>query len=434
MKKKTRYAICGLSMRGISHFVMPLLGKNLEGGPNFDTTSELVAVLDIDEKLVNEFCRKISIDIPFYLPKDFSKMTKEQKPDMILVASQDYSHCEYIVKGLLAGCDVIVEKPMVISQDQIRKVVAAEQKSGKKIRVAFNYRYTPIHIQLRKMIQSGEIGRITNVEFTYNLNTFHGASYFYRWNRSRANSGGLCIHKSTHHFDLINWWLDDVPVEVYAYGALNYYGANGALRPHGKDGKPLSSTEEKRNCPYFRKNYAGKISPDEIPATGFDKFNLPYDVQYPPEQKRYIYDDAIDIEDTYSVLVRYGRGASLAYSCNFSTPWEGYILGINGTKGRVEIVNHTNPDPAAVDGEKAEIIFYPLFGGKKVIEIPPVAGGHDGADFRIENDLFGKPSKESRELALVAGSRDGGYSVAIGEAVWRSIKAKKPISIKPLLP
>ncbi len=429
---KTRYAICGLSVRGIYHFVMPLLGRNHSGGPNFDRTSELVAVLDIDEARVREFYRKAGIEIPFYLPKDFARMVKEARPDVILVSSRDSSHCEYIVKGLRSGCDVVVEKPMVVSQKEVQQVVKAEKETGKRVRVAFNYRYTPTHKKLKRMIMEGMLGRITNVEFTYNLDTFHGASYFYRWNRERQYSGGLCIHKCTHHFDLINWWLADIPAEVYAYGALNYYGAKGAHRPLGKGGRPLPSAEEKRNCPYFKRHYAGKARPEDPVTTGWDGFNLPYDVQYPPEKPRYIYDKEIDIEDTYSVLVRYRNGASLAYSCNFSTPWEGYILGINGTEGRAEIVQHSNPDPTgktSAAGHKDEIIFYPLFGGKKIIEIPPAAGGHGGADFVIQQDLFGKPSKESLELSLVAGSRDGGYSVAIGEAVWRSIKNGKPIRI-----
>ncbi len=432
---KKRYAICGLSCRGIYHFLYPILGKNHKGGPNFDKTSELVGILDVDKRRVEDFCRKTNVEAPFYFPKDFNKMIKETKPDVILVVSQDYSHCDYIVKGLLAGCDVVVEKPMVISQDQIRKVIAAEKKSGKKVKVAFNYRYTPTHQKLRRMIQSGELGKITNVEFTYNLDTFHGASYFYRWNRERKNTGGLCIHKCTHHFDLVNWWIGDFPVEVFAYGALNYYGPKGALRPLGKNGKPLPQKEEKMNCPYFKAHYAGKIDPSETPGTGWDKLNLPYDVQYPPEKKRYIYDKEINIEDTYSVLVKYSKGASMSYSCNFSTPWEGYTLGINGTKGRIEIKHHSDPNPTGKTdpaAEEGEIVFYPLFGGKKVIKIPPVAGGHGGADFRIQQDLFGKPSKESKELSLVAGSRDGGYSVAIGEAVWRSINSRKPVSIKKI--
>jgi predicted dehydrogenase len=431
------YAICGLSVRGIYHFVLPLLGKNHNGGPNFNETSELVGILDMDEKRVGEFCRKVEINVPFYLPKDFKKMIREQKPDVILVATQDHSHCEYIVKGLLSGCDVIVEKPMVINCRQIRQVQEAERKSGRKVKVAFNYRYTPTHKSLKRMILDGKLGRITNVEFTYNLDSWHGSSYFYRWNRERANSGGLSIHKCCHHFDLINWWLGDAPEKVFAFGALNYYGKGGVLRPRDAQGHPLSAADEKRNCPVFKKHYTGKADPEsnEI-VTGWDTYTLPYDVQYPTDKRRYIYDDVIDIEDTYSVSARYRNGASLSYSCNFCTPWEGYILGINGTKGRVEIVHHSNPDPtgqSAPAEDKGLITYYPLFGGRELIEIPPVSGGHGGADFTIQRDLFDKVSKESQELNLVAGSAEGAISVAMGEAVWRSIASGRPVNVTQLL-
>jgi predicted dehydrogenase len=434
---KTRYALCGLSTRGIYHFALPLLGLNREGGPNFDAHSELVGIIDLDLERVAAFLGKIGRSIPSYRPEEFARMIAETRPDVVLVATPDYSHAEYIVQGLLAGCDVIAEKPMVINCEQVRQVQAAEKKSGRTLRVAFNYRYTPTHQRLKRMIVGGELGRITNVEFTYNLDTWHGSSYFYRWNRERAKSGGLCMHKCCHHFDLINWWLGDMPEEVFAFGARNYYGPNGALRPLDAQGFPLGPAEEKRNCPVFRKHYADKTDPasNDI-STGWDEFGLPYDIQYPPEQRRYIYDDAIDIEDTYSAVVRYRTGTSLSYSCNFCTPWEGYVLGINGTKGRVEIVNRTDPDPTGKTNPAAKtglITFYPLFGGKQLIEIPPVAGGHGGADFTIQRDLFDQASNTSRELNLVAGSAEGASSVAISEAVWRSIAAKRLVNLTALL-
>ena len=42
------------------------------------------------------------------------------------------------------------------------------------------------------------------------------------------------MHKSTHHFDLVNWWLADVPTRVYARGGLRFYGAANAGRPRAR--------------------------------------------------------------------------------------------------------------------------------------------------------------------------------------------------------
>jgi predicted dehydrogenase len=434
---KKRYVLCGLSVRGIYHFGMPLLGMNKTGGPDFSQQAELVGILDIDAVRVEAFLGKIGRRIPYYPGDALGRMISETRPDVVLVAGPDYTHCDHIVEALDRGCDVIVEKPMVINCEQIRKVQAAEKRAGRSVKVAFNCRYTPTHKQMKRMLLEGKVGRITSVEFVYNLETWHGSSYFYRWNRERSKSGGLCIHKCCHHFDFINWLVGDVPEEVFAYGALNYYGAKGALRPHDAQGRPLPPAEEKRQCPVFRKHYVGRFDPETNDiSTGWDTFNLPYTVQYSDDKRRYIYDDVIDVEDTYSAVVRYRGGASLSYSCNFCTPWSGYILGINGTEGRIEMVQRSNPDPTsqtAQDKTVNTIIYYHLFGDRQIVDVPTVAGGHGGADFVIQRDLFDRVSAESEELRLVAGSVDGANAVAIGEAVWRSIKERRPMSIPALL-
>src|SRR5699024_5589973 len=52
--------------------------------------------------------------------------------------------------------------------------------------------------------------------------------YFRRWHRDKANSGGLFVHKSSHHFDLVNWWTGQVPERVDARGGLGVYGRDNA--------------------------------------------------------------------------------------------------------------------------------------------------------------------------------------------------------------
>jgi predicted dehydrogenase len=433
MTCKTRYALAGLGIRGIHQFALPLLGKGRPGVPSFRDRAELVGILDPDRERVRAFLNAVDEDIPWYPANATARMLKETQADILLVAGTDASHCKHILKGLEAGCDVIVEKPMVIHSRDVLRVQEAEKRCGRKVRVAHNLRYTPTHRRLKRLILDGRLGRIVNVEFTYNLDTWHGSSYFYRWNRERAQSGGLSIHKSCHHFDLINWWLDDVPETVFALGGLDYYGPEGALRPRDKAGAPLDPVEERRRCPVFQKHYADKDDPlRDAPVTGWDPYDLPYGFQYPPGERRYLYDEAVTVEDHYHVTVRYRGGAALTYSCNFCTPWEGYILGINGTRGRVEITHRSDPDPTGITqpvSDTGRIVFYPLFGGKEVIEVPPAHGGHGGADSMAKEDLFGTQSDESRELDLVAGSRVGGHAIAMGEAVVRSIRSGRSVPI-----
>jgi len=436
--KKHQYAIAGLSVRGIYAFVLPLLGRASSFGDNdFSEHSSLAAIIEPDEGRARHFCKVVGKDFPIYHPNDFDRMIAECEPETVIVTGPDFTHHDSIVNSLRGGRDVITEKPMVISSEQARSVLRAEKETQQRVFMAHNYRYMPIMQVVKSLLLEGRIGRVTNLEFTYNLDTFHGSSYFFRWNRERSKSGGLNIHKCCHHFDLINWLLADHPETLCAFGRRNYYGAEGAHRPRTEDGAPLGPTETKEACPYFQKHYAEnfKAADNEI-GTGWDEYRIAYDLQYPPDEPRYIYDEVIDIEDTYGVLMEYRRGAIVTYSCNFSTPWEGFVLGINGTEGRIEVAHHSNPDPtgrlvrATPD---AQIFVYPLFGGREVVEVPTTSGGHGGADPLMQRDLYTSPSAESLRLGLMATSYQGAVAVSQGEAVYRSLSTKQTVAIRDLL-
>jgi predicted dehydrogenase len=429
------YAVCGLSARAIGQYMLPLIGSpRLPEFGDLRPYGKLVAVLDIDRERIDTFNAKNTTAFPAYAPDEFDRMIAETQPDVVIVTGPDYTHAEHTIQALKHHRDVIVEKPMVINGRQARAVLAAEKRSRGRIKMAFNFRYAPANKQLKRMIQDGWVGRITNVEFVHNLDTYHGSSYFYRWNRDRAKSGGLTVTKSTHDCDLLNWLLDDRPETVFAFGALNYFGADSPFNPTKKTHRKLSLEEVKARCP-FHQRWQGRGMPlpkDDHLRAYEEAFNIPYTVQYP--KPLYIYDPEIDIEDTYSAVIRYRGGASVTFSLNAATPWEGYCLAINGTAGRLETMAYAAPARCLFPAtERQTIAYYPLFGERQVHEVRQVAGGHGGADDVIKLDLFAGPSAESKALHLCAGSLDGAYAVALGEAIWRSAVEKRPIAIEKLL-
>jgi predicted dehydrogenase len=70
--------------------------------------------------------------------------------------------------------------------------------------ISQNYRFNPVHEQVYKQLASGTIGKVISVHFEWMLDTVHGADYFRRWHRLKEKSGGLMVHKSGHHFDLVS--------------------------------------------------------------------------------------------------------------------------------------------------------------------------------------------------------------------------------------
>jgi predicted dehydrogenase len=415
-----RYAVCGLSSRALSMFVEPLLADAALG--------EVVAIVDVDQERVEAFRAERGVAIPCYPPEEFDRMVDTERPDALIVTSTDVTHADYILAGLGRDLDVLCEKPMVIDCGQAARVLEAEQRSGGSLRVTHNSRYRPAHMHVKRLISGGRIGAITNVELTWNLDTYHGASYFWRWNRLRSMSGGLTITKASHHFDLLNWWLDDVPEQVFAYARRNYYGPASLHNPSRRDGVPYSPDEQRARSPYEQRWRA------ETRDDHHGRRRLPYPAMYPSDRPLYIFDEEIDIEDTYSAVIRYRGAASVAYSLNASAPWEGYVLGINGTHGRIETVHYTEPSRVPFPiGDHQTVTLMPLFGEIERAEFP-VAGGHGGSDERLRHELFVGDLDEGRGLGLAASGLQAAYAVAIGEAVWRSAAEDRPISIPELLP
>ncbi|GAA4206336.1 Gfo/Idh/MocA family protein [Actinocatenispora rupis] len=415
MSDRTRYALCGLSARGIAVFAGPLAGRpgdDTSGGYTAD--GELVAVLDADPDRVRRYADAVGADVPWYAADSFGRMVDETRPDVVLVATPDHTHVEYALAALARGLDVVVEKPMVTTAADAARVVEAARRGPGTVRVTHNLRYAPRHVALRRLVADGAIGRVTSVELVWNVGAAHGNSYFRRWNRTRAASGGLSVHKGCHHFDLVSWLVDDVPEQVFAYGARNFYGAGS---PHDP-GAGLDAAARAEADPY--RCYA----PD-----GASDPSLAYRVQYPEPLSAY--DPEIDVEDTYSAVVRYRGGASLAYSIQFSAPWEGYRLGVNGTHGRIETDLYYGAAPLPPAGN-TPITYYPLFGPARTVPVDGEDAAHLGADGPLVADLF-RPADDADPLRQRASSLDGAYAVAVGEAVWRSVADNRPVDLAELL-
>lgn len=426
--RRRRYALCGLSNRGIHMYVPALTGNS-----PLTRYAGIVAFVDADTERLAAWQEREHPDAAMYPADDYDRMLVDVAPDAVIVATPDSTHVDYIVGALERDIDVITEKPMVIDCAQAREVIRAETASNASVRVTHNTRYTQANMQVKRMLLDGMVGRVTNVELVWNIDTLHGSSYFYRWNRDRAKSGGMTITKGCHHFDLLNWWLDDVPEQVFAYGALNYYGANGAYNPSRIDGKDYSVAEQRERDPYrqyWDEGLATTPQDDHLKPTA----TLPNPLQYPDAKPMYIYDEEIAIEDTYSAVIRYRGGASVTYSTNFSAPYEGYTVAINGTNGRIETQFFAAPSRAPFDvPERQQIAYYPMFGPRQVHDTRRVTGTHGGADPLLLRNLFSPPTAEFHELGLSASSLDGAWAVAIGEAIWRSVEQNRPIDIPELL-
>ena len=442
-RPRRRYAVAGTGHRA-GMYVGALTGEHADVG-------ELVAWLDPNPGRIDHHDAEVGAalglpgpaGLPRYGVEQLEVMVQEQAVDVVIVTSVDRTHAELVDRAVRAGADVVVEKPLTTDVEGCRRITTALRATGRDVVMTFNYRYAPRNSTLREVIASGRIGTVTSVHFEWVLDTVHGADYFRRWHRDKRNSGGLLVHKSSHHFDLVNWWLGDVPRKVHAAGALRFYGDVNATgrgmgpRPErgtGTSGDPwaLDLTEN----PRLRSLY--------LDAEHHDGYRRDVDVFAP----------GITIEDNLAVLVEYRGGALLTYSLNAHSPWEGYRVSVNGTAGRAELEvvergavtldeqGRAVLDPSATplaeqasasrpEGER--LVVQRHWEAAQEVPIPAGIGGHGGGDAILLAEVFRGDLRVGPDpLGRAAGYVDGLRAVAVGISANRSMQTGLPVTVAEL--
>ncbi len=369
--------------------------------------------------------------VPTYLPHEFEKMISETKPDIVIVTSVDRTHDDYICRAMEAGCDVITEKPLTIDERKAQRIIDTQKKTGRHIRVTFNYRYAPYHTKVRQLIRDGAIGTPTSVHFEWLLNTEHGADYYRRWHRNKYNSGGLLVHKANHHFDLVNFWLGTEPETVFGFGSLQFYGRAAAeKRGVEKFYYRCHGSKEAKDDPFA-------IDLESNPTLKALYLDAEEDSGY--IRDRSVFSDDISIEDTMNLVVRYKNGVQMSYSLTSYMPWEGFNVQINGTKGRLEYHSVERPYINAGGEKKDEgalkyssIRVYPMFGDPYDVDVKTGEGGHGGGDPVLLDDVF-LDNPPYDEFHRAADFRDGVKSILVGIAGNKAIASGLPVQVDSLI-
>jgi predicted dehydrogenase len=382
-------------------------------------------------------------------PDAFTAMLASQDITDVVVSTVDARHDHYIVLAVEAGCRVVTEKPMTVDAVKCQSILDATARTGNPVTVAFNYRYNPVHEQVWRLLHEQAIGEILSIHFEWLLDVRHGADYFRRWHRDKASSGGLMVHKASHHFDLVNWWVGSVPQEVFGYGRLGFYGADAGMR-HGlrRDYQRALNSPQAAEDP-FALDISGHRGLREL------YLDAEADRGHRYIRDRNVFDGEISIEDDMAVLVRYASGASMTYHLTAYSPWEGYRVMFNGSAGRLELEvtesrwqprpNRAEPTPGAVHGEVAmanaggaTIRVRELWKPPTDVPVTVDHGGHGGGDERMLTALYGPAGSgagpESGDAACQrANQRDGALALAVGAAANESFLTGQPTRIADLL-
>ncbi|KAF2159216.1 hypothetical protein M409DRAFT_37978 [Zasmidium cellare ATCC 36951] len=430
-----RYAIVGLGVRSASYYQSII--------QDFSEYAQVVGICDLNQtrmNAANDAMEAIGAPrVPTYKDHDFDKMIHEQKPDAVIVTTIDRVHHIYCIRAMELGCDAITEKPVTIDEEKLQLMIDAEKRTGKQIRVLFNYRYSPHHTKIRELIKSGVIGDVSSVHMDWILDTAHGSDFMRRWHREKENSGGIQMHKSIHHFDLIHFWLNTAPETVYCVGGLRFYGRENAEKRGEKyTGDRYLNNAEAKNDPFaidiVKNEHLKKLYLDAEHEDGYIR-------------DRNCFADGITIEDTLSMVITYGNGAVMTYNTYAFAPWEGYRVVFNGSLGRLEVNLVEEGYSGAIDHkpaaegeddkknqggvEQTSIVVQPMFGKAYEVKTEKSAGGHGGGDPVLLRDVLvsDRPDQFKRAAFL----RDGGNAVLVGVGANHSMKSGQAVKVQELV-
>jgi len=405
--KRLRLALMGTGGRGIF-----MWGPSVE--KEFSDKVEMVGLCDINAKRVSYAQSLFASSPPTYT--DFDKMIRARNPDIVIVATVDSTHAQYVIRAMELGCDVICEKPLATTAEDCQAIHEAEKRTGRKVTVTFNARHFSEKTKVKELLVNNAIGELYSIDYAEMLDLAHGASYFRRWHGIKANSGTLLVHKASHHFDQVNWWVGSTPDQVSAFGELRKYGSNGPYRS-----THCRACTHKTDCPFY-----WDITQDE------NAMKLYVDCEQEDGYLRdaCLYRKEIDIYDAMTVQCRYKNGVLLTYSLNAASPIEGQIITLNGSKGRIELrVFHQQPWKSETSTELRLVTNSPR--NSQILPIAMKEGEHGGADRSLKRYIFRPETLDP--LGHRAGSNAGIISSILGIAAYKSIETGQSVGIDELI-
>ena len=156
-------------------------------------------------------------------------LAHDRAADAVVIATPDREHAAPAIAALAGGHDVILEKPIAPTADEVRAVGEAAARSAGSVTVAHVLRYTPFFTAVKRTLDEGVIGELVTIEHAERIGYWHFAHSFVRGNwRREADASPMILAKACHDLDLVRWLAGDRCTAVSSFGGLRHFRADEA--------------------------------------------------------------------------------------------------------------------------------------------------------------------------------------------------------------
>ena len=229
--KKIRVGFIGMGNRGGMYYDFARHNSDL---------CEIVAIVDFKlEQQLNRIGNPTDIPHLYKTTEEFFE--KNIDLDLLVISSMDKYHYEDAKRGILHGYHLLLEKPIACKYEEVIEINELAKKYNRKVMVCHVLRYTLFYKEIKRLIDEGVLGHITNINATENVAYWHQAHSYVRGNwHNVAETAPQILTKCSHDFDIITWLMNKKPTHVSSFGDLYWFK---------KENKPEGSSNMCHDCP-----------------------------------------------------------------------------------------------------------------------------------------------------------------------------------------
>ncbi len=418
-------------------FTVSIIGVGSRGGSvygrmmNSQTDRfKVVALCDISKERLSQYGEEFSISKENRFT-DEKLFFEKKRSDILVIATQDKDHVRMSLAGMKLGYDILLEKPISPSKEELYDLLAAQKKYNRKILVCHVLRYAVAYLKIKETLDSGELGKLIRLESLEQVAYWHQAHSFVRGNwRKESETSPMIMAKCCHDLDLIQYYAGAKCKSVYSVGGLSFFK---------KDNQPEGAADRCADCKYINdcaysaeRLYIERWKKQGSPANAWPYNVITYEVPNTEENLRKAYKNGPygrcvfacdnDVVDNQSVSMSFENGVEANLVMTAFTADGGRRMTFHCTEGEIRLTE---------DKDTLEIL---PFGKEKIVfSIDELIAskqkdwfGHGGGENGLLNALYNglcenktasttlEASIESHLIALAAEeSRKTGKTVYI---------------------
>ena len=368
---------------------------------------EIVGAVDVSDLRLQSAKTKFGLsDAQLYHSLD-EFLAADVRCDVVINATMDSLHYATTIPLLERGYNVLLEKPVTASAKELLEIEAKAKACGCKVVVCHVLRYTPFYAKIKELIDSGKLGKVTNMQLNEHVWQGHFVNAYVRgkWRSEKECGSGLILAKCCHDTDLMCWLNNATnPYMVASFGSKSFFT---------KENAPTGAAEYcyacpcKNECMYNAEKF--QIEKDFIPFYTWAGLNKPLDTITLEEKREFLKTDVygqcvfktdMDIVDRQCVTVEFENGSISTLNLVGGTSKASRHIHVLCEYG--EIVGYIEENKIIVrefNKEQVDYDEYLIDFNQDLSQEDNSVGGHYGGDYYIMKDLVRFLNGEATSVA-----------------------------------